>query len=151
MSLPTSADSRRYPARPVLGVGALILDGDRILLVQRGNEPLKGWWSLPGGGVETGERLEAAIRREVQEETGLVVHPVEIAEIFERLMPDETGRCEYHYVLIDYVCRVEGGKLAAGDDSAAAVWFPHEELSALRLTEGTLEVIERTFKRYGSR
>ena len=97
--------SRRYPERPVLGVGALIFDGDRILLVQRGNEPYKGWWSLPGGGVETGERLEAAILREVREETGLAVEIVQLATIFERLMPDVEGRCEYHYVLIDYECR----------------------------------------------
>lgn len=135
--------SRRYPERPVLGVGALIFDGDRILLVQRGNEPYKGWWSLPGGGVETGERLEAAILREVQEETGLEVEIVQLATIFERLMPDAEGRCEYHYVLIDYECRITGGTLEAGDDSAAVAWFPLDELKEIKLTEGTREVIER--------
>ena len=140
--------TRRYPERPVLGVGALIFEGAKVLLVERGNEPLKGWWSLPGGGVETGERLEAAMRREVREETGLLVEMVRVAEIFERLMADEDGRCEYHYVLIDYECRVVGGELQAGDDSAAVRWFGLEELSGIRLTEGTLEVIERC---YGSR
>lgn len=135
--------SRRYPDRPVLGVGALIFDGDRILLVERGHEPLKGWWSLPGGGVETGERLEAAIQREVREETGLEVEVVKVATIFERLMPDADGRCEYHYVLIDYECQITGGTLEAGDDSAAVAWFPIDELGGLKLTEGTREVIER--------
>lgn len=129
----------------MLGVGALIFEGDRVLLVQRGNEPLKGWWSLPGGGVETGERLEAAMRREVREETGLEVEIVKVATIFERLMADGEGRCEYHYVLIDYECRVVGGVLQAGDDSAAVDWFPVAGLGELRLTEGTREVIEQAF------
>lgn len=135
--------SRRYPERPVLGVGALIFDGDRVLLVERGKEPLKGWWSLPGGGVETGELLEAAIQREVREETGLEVEVVKMATIFERLMPDAEGRCEYHFVLIDYECRVTGGTLEPGDDSAAVAWFPIHELSQIKLTEGTREVVER--------
>lgn len=102
-----------------------------------------GWWSLPGGGVETGERLEAAIQREVREETGLEVEAVKVATIFERLMPDSEGRCEYHYVLIDYECRITGGNLEAGDDSAAVAWFPIDELASIKLTEGTREVIER--------
>jgi len=143
--------SRRYPERPVLGVGALIFDGDRdgdrILLVQRGNEPYKGWWSLPGGGVETGERLEAAILREVREETGLEVEIVQLATIFERLMPDAEGRCEYHYVLIDYECRVTGGHLQAGDDSAAVTWWPVEELGDIQLTDGTRDVVDRYLAR----
>jgi ADP-ribose pyrophosphatase YjhB (NUDIX family) len=93
--------------------------------------------------VETGERLEAAIQREVREETGLEVEVVKVATIFERLMPDAEGRCEYHYVLIDYECRITGGTLEAGDDSAAVAWFPLDELKEIKLTEGTREVIER--------
>ena len=139
--------SRRYPERPVLGVGALIFDGDRILLVQRGNEPYKGWWSLPGGGVETGERLEAAILREVREETGLAVEIVQLATIFERLMPDVEGRCEYHYVLIDYECRVTGGHLQAGDDSTAVTWWPVNQLGDIQLTDGTRDVVDRYLAR----
>lgn len=135
--------SRHYPERPVLGVGALIFDGDRILLVQRGNEPYQGWWSLPGGGVETGERLEAAILREVREETGLEVAIVQFVTIFERLMPDAEGRCEYHYVLIDYECRVTGGRLQAGDDSAAVTWWPVDQLGEIQLTDGTRDVVDR--------
>ena len=126
-----------------MGVGALIFDRDRVLLVQRGNEPLKGWWSLPGGAVETGERLEAAVLREVLEETNLVVKIVRFGEIFERLMLDADGKTEYHYVLLDYVCEVVGGTLAAGSDSADVRWFGLEELKELPITSGTLEVVER--------
>ena len=151
-----STDSRRYPKRPLVGVGALIIDGDRILLVERGQEPLKGWWSLPGGLLELGEKLTDAICREVLEETGLIVEPVAFHEIFERIIPgkapdqpgkapDQTGDPEYHYVLIDYVCRVTGGSLAAASDASRAVWIPRQELNRYGITEGTLAVIERAF------
>jgi 8-oxo-dGTP diphosphatase len=138
-------DDRRYPTRPFLGVGALIFDGAKILLVERGKEPLKGYWSLPGGILETGEKLEAAIRREVLEETGLEVEPLSIFEIFERIMPDAGGRPEYHYVLIDYLCRPTGGRLQAASDVSQAAWVAEQNLGQYRLTEGTLAVIERAF------
>ncbi|HYP15342.1 MAG TPA: NUDIX hydrolase [Bryobacteraceae bacterium] len=120
-------------------------DNRRILLVERGREPLKGLWSLPGGGVEPGETLEAAVRREVLEETGLVVGNLRFFEIFERIMPDSTGAIEYHYVLIDYMCTVESGLAAAADDVASLRWYSKRELAELRLTEGTLDVIERCY------
>ena len=101
-----------------MGVGALIVEGPRILLVERGHEPLKGYWSLPGGAVETGERLEDAMRREVREETGLEVSVVCLLEVFERIMHDDAGRPEYHYVLMDYLCHPAGGTLAAADDAS---------------------------------
>lgn len=137
------SSSRRYPDRPILGVGAIIEDGGRVLLVERGQEPLKGVWSLPGGAVEVGEHLKDAIRREVREETGLEVDSLSIAEIFERIMPDAAGRTEYHYVLIDYLCKVTGGELRAASDASRAVWVPRGELANYDITEGTLEVIER--------
>ena len=139
-------DDRRYPDRPFLGIGALIFDGDSILLAERGHEPLKGWWSLPGGILETGETLLNGIRREVREETGLEVEPEAIFEIFERIMPDAEGRTEYHYVLIDYTCRVVGGALEAGSDVSHAVWAREEDLVAYQITEGTLAVVQRAFK-----
>lgn len=144
-----SYDDRRYPKRPMLGVGALILDGDRILMAQRGKQPLLGWWSLPGGALETGELLADGIRREVREETGLEIEPLGVVEIFERIMRDSAGVPEYHYVLIDYLCRVTGGVLQAGDDVCCAQWFERAELPKLQITEGTLAVIEKTFRERG--
>jgi ADP-ribose pyrophosphatase YjhB (NUDIX family) len=141
------ADDRRYPRWPLVGVGALIFDRGRILMAQRGKEPLKGWWTLPGGALETGELLDAAVRREVLEETGLVVEPVRVFEIFERIIRDAHGAAEYHYVLIDYICRITGGEACAGDDVARVAWMRPEELKALQITEGTLDVIERAFRK----
>jgi ADP-ribose pyrophosphatase YjhB (NUDIX family) len=113
--------------------------------VERSKEPLKGYWSLPGGLVEPGEKLEEAVRREIREETGLRVGPVRLFEIFERIMRDTKGRAEYHYVLADYICRAVGGKLQAGDDVSSAKWARRSELGQYRLTAGTREVIERAF------
>jgi 8-oxo-dGTP diphosphatase len=138
-------ESRQYPSRPFLGVGALIFEEGKILLVERGKEPLKGYWSLPGGIVETGEKLEEAIRREVEEETGLDVEPYAMFEIFERIMPDPQGRPEYHYVLIDYLCRRLSGEPAAASDVSRVAWVEEQNLGRYRLTEGTLGVIERAF------
>ncbi len=137
-----AVSSRQYPVRPVLGVGALIYQDDRILLIERGNPPLIGYWSLPGGGVESGERLEDAIVREVFEETGLHVTADSLATVFERIMPDESNRCEYHYVLVDFYCTVMGGELRPGDDSRDARWFKMGELDGLHLTAGTREVVQ---------
>lgn len=139
-------DDRRYPKRPMIGVGALIFKRDRILMAQRGKEPLKGWWSLPGGALEVGESLADGIRREVREETGLEIRPLGVLEIFERIMRDASGAPEYHYVLIDYVCRIVGGELCAGDDVCAVEWVRQPDLAALPITEGTLGVIEKGFR-----
>jgi mutator protein MutT len=131
----------------VLGVGALIIQNGRILLVERGNAPLQGYWSLPGGGVETGERLEEATRREVREETGLEVEVLDLLEIFERIMPDAEGRIEYHYVLMDYICKPIGGAVCAATDASRCEWFREDELAALKITAGTIAVIEKAFRR----
>jgi len=126
-------------------VGALIFENGRILLVERGKEPLKGYWSLPGGILETGEKLEEGIRREVAEETGLDVEPYLMFEIFERIIPDAEGKPEYHYVLIDYLCRPLSGEPLAASDVSAVAWVAEPNLRKYRLTEGTLDVIERAF------
>ena len=142
MGCVSANDSRRYPPRPVLGAGALLIKDGRVLLVERGREPLAGYWSLPGGAVETGERLEDALAREVLEETGLRVRPDSIATVFERIMRDSSGACEYHYVLIDFYCTILDGEPRPGDDSACVEWFPVDSLGELRMTEGTREVIQ---------
>jgi ADP-ribose pyrophosphatase YjhB (NUDIX family) len=137
--------NRRYPKHPLPGIGALIIRRNSILLVQRARNPLKGYWSLPGGVIETGERIEEALHREVLEETGLIVRPKRMFEVFERIILDTQGRAEYHYILHDYLCTVVGGELNAGDDAGRVAWVQRAKLKTLQLTEGTLEVIERAF------
>ena len=122
----------------------------KVLLVERGREPLKGYWSLPGGVLEAGERLAEGIRREVMEETGLEVKPLGIFEVFERINHDQNGRAEYHYVLVDYLCRAAGGELRPGDDVSRAEWVAEARLSEYRITEGTLDVIRRAFRQGAS-
>ena len=126
-------------------MGALIFENGKILLVERGKEPLKGYWSIPGGIVETGEKLVEGVRREVAEETGLNVDPYCMFEIFERVIPDGEGKPEYHYVLIDYLCRRLSGEAAAASDVSRVEWVAEQNLREYRLTEGTLGVIERAF------
>jgi 8-oxo-dGTP diphosphatase len=127
-------------------VGALLFDRDRILLVERGKEPLKGYWSLPGGVLESGETLEEGVIRELREETGLEVKPLGVLQIFERIIRDSQGAPEYHYVLIDYICRVTGGSLVAADDASRVIWVPRRLLPDYRITEGTLPVIEKGYR-----
>lgn len=113
--------------------------------MERAGEPLKGYWSLPGGLLETGETIEDGVRREVREETGLLVELLYRFDIFERIMRDVDGRAEYHYVLVDYVCKVIGGEPRAGDDVSRLEWVKRPDLSEYQLTEGTLEAIQRAF------
>jgi ADP-ribose pyrophosphatase YjhB (NUDIX family) len=135
---------RTYPDRPWLGVGGVAIDGDRVLLVRRGNEPFLGFWSIPGGIVETGETLADAVRREMREETGLLVEPIEVVHVFESIRPDESGGIAFHFVVIDYLCRVVGGQLAAADDVLDARWFERGKLPE-PITDGAPGVIENAF------
>jgi 8-oxo-dGTP diphosphatase len=135
----------------LLGVGAIIFGADdTVLLVERAGEPLKGWWSIPGGLLETGELLEDALRREVLEETGLEVEVLYRFDIFERIMRDAQGVPEYHYVLVDYVCRAIGGAARAGDDVSRVEWVPYLNLRDYKVTSGTIEAVERAHSHTGS-
>src|SRR5579872_6548951 len=135
---------REYPAMPLLGVGAVVVHEGRVLLVRRGREPLKGQWSLPGGLLEVGESLVEGVIREVGEETGLQVAPIELIELLDRIHR-EGNRVRYHYVIADYLRRVTGGNLQAASDADEARWVERAEWnshSALILDPVTVRVIE---------
>jgi mutator protein MutT len=136
------AEGRTYPERPVVGVGAVVLDAGRVLLVKRAHEPLKGEWSLPGGVVELGETLEMALRREVLEETSLDVEVGPVIEVFDRIHGGPDGRVVFHFVIVDYLCRVAGASQpTSGSDAEQVCWVPLDELSAYRLTDKARAVI----------
>jgi mutator protein MutT len=134
---------RTYPERPIVSVGAVILHGARVLLIRRGQAPLKGQWSLPGGVVEAGETLHEAVAREVREETGLTVDVGPVVEVLDRITRDAAGRVEYHYVIVDYVCRPIGGTLACAADAEDARWVQADELADYELTDAVRRVIAR--------
>jgi 8-oxo-dGTP diphosphatase len=140
---------REYPEAPIIGVGAVVIDEGKVLLVRRGQEPLKGEWSLPGGALELGETLEQGVVREVLEETGLIVVPAGIVEVLDRITQDDlSGRVRYHYVLVDFLCRVAGGTLRGGSDAEEVRWVDREELQGevYRLAPLTVQVIEKAFR-----
>jgi 8-oxo-dGTP diphosphatase len=137
---------REYPEAPIVGVGAVVIDGTRVLLVRRGNEPLKGEWSLPGGALEVGETLQQGVVREVLEETGLTVTPAGVVEILDRIVRDEESeRVRYHYVLIDFVCRVIGGSPLVGSDADEVRWVDRAALDEYQVAPVTVRVIEKAF------
>jgi 8-oxo-dGTP diphosphatase len=142
---------REYPKSPLVGVGAVIVehhrDDHRVLLIRRGQPPLLGEWSLPGGVLECGETLREAVAREAREETGLLVQTGEMLGVYERVIRDDEKRVRYHYVLIDFLCRAVGGDLQAGSDAADVRWFTRDELPALNLAYDANDVVRKGLAR----
>ncbi len=140
--------SRQYPLAPLVGVGALVLDQDSVLLVRRGKEPAYGQWSIPGGLVRVGEGLREAAAREAKEETGLSVTVGPLVELLERIFPDHDGRVKYHYVLAEFLCTRYRGLPVAGSDALETRWGRRSELEFLGLPDITKEVILKAFAMY---
>jgi len=132
---------REYPDRPLVGVGAIVVENCRVALIKRGKQPLLGEWSIPGGMLELGETLRQGAEREALEETGLVVRATELLGVFDRVVPDDAGKTVYHYVLIDFLCEPVSGDLRASGDAAEAKWFTAEDVSPLNLPQDTASVI----------
>ncbi|HZR57788.1 MAG TPA: NUDIX hydrolase [Terriglobales bacterium] len=138
---------REYPDRPLVGIGAIIVEDGRVVLIKRGHSPLLGEWSIPGGMLELSESMRQAAVREAQEETGLVVEATELLGVFDRIVRDDDGRTLYHYVLIDFLCRRVSGELKAAGDADDARWFTREEAGKLPLPEDTAGVIRLGFEK----
>ncbi len=136
---------REYPERPVVGVGGVVIEGGRALLIRRGHPPLEGEWSIPGGTLEVGESLVEGVRRELAEETGLDVRVLDLIEVFERIFPDEGGRAQYHFVILDYLCEIVAGTPRPGGDAAETAWVPEEELGKYSLTPAATRVLRKAF------
>lgn len=140
---------REFPEVPLVGVGAVIIEDARVLLVKRAHPPLQAQWSIPGGVLEVGELVRDAAIREAREETGLVVEPADLLGVYDRVLRNAEQRVQYHYVLIDFLCRRVGGQLQAASDAAEVRWFTREELPALKLADDTQDVIRKAFAKSG--
>ena len=140
-----TAQEREYPGRPMIGVGGVVVQDGRALLVRRGSEPLRGQWSIPGGLLEVGETLENGVRRELLEETGLQVRVLELIGVYERIIPAEHSRPgpRFHFVILDYLCRAEGGTPAPGSDAAELAFVSEEELPRYILSDEVARVVRK--------
>jgi len=136
---------RLYPENPIVGIGAVIVKGNKVLLIKRAGDPGRGLWSIPGGLVELGEKIKDAVRREVKEETGLDVRVGEIADVTEIITRDEEGKVKYHFVIVDFFAEVLRGELKPSSDALEAKWVEFKDLRKYRLTE----TVERLFKKLG--
>jgi 8-oxo-dGTP diphosphatase len=150
----TMTPKREYPDRPVVGVGGVVIDKQRALLIRRASQPLQGQWSIPGGVLELGETLTQGVARELEEETGLQVNVHELIEVFERIFPappnadgapGDPSRPQYHFVILDYLCEMRGGTLRAGSDARDFAWAREEELVNFDLTTAATRVLRKAF------
>lgn len=136
---------REYPDRPVVGVGGVVIENGRALLIRRGHPPLEGEWSIPGGALEIGETIAEGVRRELAEETGLEVRVLDLIEVFERIFPDGGGRPQYHFVILDYLCERVRGDPRPGGDARDTAWAREGELSQFSLTPAATRVLKKAF------
>ncbi len=136
---------------PLIGVGAVIIEGERVVLVKRAHPPLQAEWSIPGGVLEVGELVREAAVREAREETGLTVETVELLGVYDRVLRNPERRVQYHYVLIDFLCRRVAGELGAASDASEVRWYTREELPGLKLAEDTVDVIRKGFAKTTAR
>ena len=141
---------REFPEQPLVGVGGVVIHRNRVLLIRRGSEPLKGEWSIPGGLLELGEEMVEAARRELWEETGLKVEPLAVLEVFERIFR-ALQRVRYHFVIVDFVCLLRGGKLRPGSDVLEARWVRREDMAQYNLTEKATSVALQAFDYFAAR
>src|SRR5215467_11078121 len=150
------AGAREYPERPVVGVGGVVIENGRALLIRRGAEPLRGRWSIPGGTLELGESLAQGVARELREETGLEVRVLDLIEVFERIFPADgdpgtapgagsATRPRFHYVIADYLCERLDGEAKAGSDVTEIAWAGENELAPYKLTETATRILRKAF------
>jgi 8-oxo-dGTP diphosphatase len=144
--------TREYPDRPVVGIGGVVIENGRALLIKRGSEPLMGQWSIPGGTLELGESLQEGVARELLEETGLTVRVLDMIEAFDRIFLDpaassegDKSRPKYHYVIVDYLCERLSGQAQAGSDVTDVAYAAEEELNKFHLTATATRVLHRAF------
>lgn len=135
---------REYPPHPLVGLGAIVWKDGKVLMIQRGNPPRAGIWSLPGGAQDLGETVADGIRREIAEETGVQIELLGLVEVIDSIQRDTAGRVLYHYTIIDYVARWTGGEAVAGDDAAAVAWIDPADMHRMDLWEETIRVIEKS-------
>ncbi|MGA8101167.1 MAG: NUDIX hydrolase [Candidatus Acidiferrales bacterium] len=137
---------REYPDRPIVGVGGVVIEHARTVLIRRSNPPLEGQWSIPGGILEVSETILQGVERELHEETGLVVRAGELIEVFERIIPDKHGRTQYHFVIIDYLCERLSGSPRPGGDALEAVWVEQGDLERYALVPAVIRVLGKAFE-----
>jgi len=136
---------REYPESPLVGVGGVVIHNGRALLIRRGSPPLQGEWSIPGGTLDLGETIQEGIRRELKEETGIDVRVLELIEVFDRIFRDASGKVQFHFVIVDYLCEFAGGEARAGSDVTDTAWVREEELPRYSLTEAATRVVRKAF------
>lgn len=140
-----SAETRKYPERPILAVGGVVVHEGRVLLIRRGQPPMEGRWSIPGGIVELGEVIADAVARELKEETGVCVRVLDLIEIYEKVARDEAGAAQYHFVILDYQCEFVEGAAIAGGDVTEIAWATEQQMESLGLTAAAKRVIQKAF------